>query len=61
MRAAKLRAAKNPTAMRDPGPTKSCRSDKILAVRAYIKFQKRRGFLSLKFHRVDLRSRILKF
>jgi len=35
MRAEKLRAAKNPTAMRDPGPIKSCRSDKILSVKFY--------------------------
>jgi len=35
MRAAKFRAAKNPTAMRDLGPTESCRSDKILSVRFY--------------------------
>jgi len=35
MRAAKFRAAKNPTAMRDPSPTKSCRSDKILSAKFY--------------------------
>jgi len=35
MRAVKFHAAKNPTAMRDPGPTKSCRSDKILSAKFY--------------------------
>ncbi|WP_297995385.1 hypothetical protein [uncultured Campylobacter sp.] len=31
----KFRAAKNPTAMRDPDPTKSCRNYKILSVKFY--------------------------
>jgi len=35
MRAAKFRAAKNPTTMRDPGPIKSCRSYKILSAKFY--------------------------
>jgi len=35
MRAAKFRAAKNPTAMRDSVLSKSCRSDKILSAKFY--------------------------
>nr|WP_315046005.1 hypothetical protein [uncultured Campylobacter sp.] len=37
------------------------KAQNFIAGAAHIKFQRRRGILSSKFHRVNLRSRILKF